>query len=70
MPFGDDAREWKEGGGEAGGHCWPGCSVWGESSSSWAATWINALVLSLRKQYRGFAQSHGGRDGPGQRTLS
>jgi hypothetical protein len=37
--LGDDERERKDGGGDAGGHCWaPPCAVTGESSWSMPAT--------------------------------
>jgi len=44
-PSGEDARERKDGGGEAGGHCWFPCANTGESTSSLAATYASLLVL-------------------------
>ena len=67
MPLGEDAREWKDGGGEAGGHCWPGCDALGDSSSSWAATFT---IESVCPSCKGVAQSHYGPDELGRRTLS
>lgn len=56
MPLGEDAREWKDGGGDAGGHCWAASDATGEWSSSWAATCVRLSVRrldALRKGSRG-----------------
>ena len=45
--LGEDARERKDGGGEAGGHCCAGGDVMGESSSSLTATCASQSVSSL-----------------------
>jgi hypothetical protein len=38
VPLGEDAREWKDGGGDAGGHCSVPCDTTGEVSCSSPAT--------------------------------
>jgi hypothetical protein len=46
-PVGEDARERKDGGGEAGGHCCSPCDTTGESASSFPATcWSLSVCIS------------------------
>jgi hypothetical protein len=60
---GEGDLEWKDGGGDAGGHCCAPSEVNGESSASCAATCGRVLVESLSSPCGQGMRAHSGSDG-------